>query len=223
MSSNLSEHGKTGCVIRARERKVFESNRTFSATRMVKAGAMILKAVVPGIPKSAKDREFLEEDLRQIGCHGVMGKPWGLCMEDLVVELLGEKDNWWHGTVRQAPEKWTAKEWRKVYGFSREGEGMASRTDRFIDGNFFGRVKPKDIYAVVDCKESRAKRVLEFLVPLLYPEKPTRVTITMGNTIFGALSGERPVDWGVVVKDLVQRLLSRMALQKIGGINDCQK
>ena len=115
-------------------------------------------------------------------------------MEDLVVELLGEKDNRWHGTVRQAPEKWTTKEWRKVYGFAREGEGMASWTDRFIDGKFSGRVNPKDGYAVVDYKEPRARKVLEFLVPLLYPEKPTRVTITVGNTVFGALSKERPVD-----------------------------
>ena len=161
---------------------------------MVKAGAMALKAVVPGIPKSAKDRELLEEDLQRIGCHRLMEKPWGLRMEELVVELLGEKDNRWHGTMRQAPEKWTAKEWRKVYGFAREGEGMASRIDRFIDGKFSERVNPKDGYAIVDCKEPRARKVLEFLVPLLYPEKPMRVTITVGNTIFGALSGERSVD-----------------------------
>ena len=130
------------------------------------------------------------------------------------MELLGDKDNRWHGTLRQAPEKWTAKEWRKVYGFGRGGEGMASRTDRFIDGMFSGRVNPKDGYAVVDYKDPRARRVLEFLVPLLYPEKPTRVTITMGNTIFGALSGERLVDWGIVVKDLIQRLLSGMGKYK---------
>ena len=130
------------------------------------------------------------------------------------MELLGDKDNWWDETVRQALEKWTAKEWRKVYGFGRGGEGMASRTDRFIDGMFSDRVNPKDGYVVVDCKDSRVKRVLEFLVPLLYPEKPTRVTITVGNTIFGALSGERPIDWGIVVKDLVQRLLSGMGKSK---------
>ena len=135
-------------------------------------------------------------------------------MEDLVVELLGDKDNRWDGVVRQAPEKWTAKEWRKVYGFGRGGEGMASRTNRYIDGMFSGRVNPKDGYAVADCKDPRVKRVLEFLVPLLYPEKPTRVTIMVGNMIFGALSGERPVDWGIVVKDLVQRLLSRMGKSK---------
>ena len=162
--------------------------------RMVKAGAMALKVVVLGVPKSVKDRELLEEDLRQIGCHRFLDRPWGLRMEDMVVELLGDKDNRWHGTVRQAPEKWTAKEWHKVYGFGRGGEGMASRTDRFIDGMFSGRINPKDGYAIVDCKDPRVKRVLEFLVPLLYPEKPTGVTITVGNTIFGALSGERPVD-----------------------------
>ena len=66
-------------------------------TRMVKVGAMALKAVVPGLPKSAKDCELLEEHLWRIGCHRFMGKPWGLQMEDLVVELLGEKDYRWHG------------------------------------------------------------------------------------------------------------------------------
>ena len=77
---------------------------------MVKAGAMVLKAVVPGMPKSVKDRELLEEDLRRIGCYGFIGKPWGLRMEDLVAELLEDKDNRWDGTVHQALERWTAKE-----------------------------------------------------------------------------------------------------------------
>ena len=116
--------------------------------------------------------------------------------------------------MRQAQERWIVKEWRKVYGFARGGDGMASRTDRFIDGRFSGRVNPKAGYAVVDYKKPRARTVLEFLVPLLYPEKPTRVTITVGNTIFGALSGERLEDWGIVVKDLVQRLLSGMGKSK---------
>ena len=80
---------------------------------------------------------------------------------------------------------------------------MASRTDHFINGKFSAQVNPKYGYAVSECKEARARRVLELLVPLLYPEKPTRITITVGNTIFRALSGERLVDWGQVVKDVV--------------------
>ena len=49
---------------------------------------------------------------------------------------------------------------------------MASQTDRFIDGMFSGRVNPKDGYAVIDCKDPRAKRVLEFLVSLQNRKSP---------------------------------------------------
>ena len=47
---------------------------------------------------------------------------------------------------------------------------MASTMDRFIDGKFSAQVNPKDEFAVAQCKEARARRVLEFMVPLLYPE-----------------------------------------------------
>ena len=37
--------------------------------------------------------------------------------------------------------------------------------------------------------------------------KPTQVTHTLGNTIFGAISGERLVDWAVIFMELVNRLV----------------
>jgi hypothetical protein len=48
---------------------------------------------------------------------------------------------------------------------------------------------PKDGYAIEDCTDVRHRRVLAFLVPILYPEKPNQITVTMDNTIFGALNG----------------------------------
>ena len=57
-----------------------------------------------------------------------------------------------------------------------------------------------------DCRVNRHRRLLEFMIPIVHPDKPTRVTITIGNTIFGALDGGREVDWGVVFRDMVQRL-----------------
>ena len=119
--------------------------------------------------------------------------------ERMVRELTKVAPNQYEGTVRARPETWGAKRWREAYGFSTEGEGFASRTDKFIGGKFQNPANPKDGFAIADCEDSRAKRVLEFLIPILYPEKPTRVTVTIGNTIFGALLGERKVDWGVVL------------------------
>ena len=47
-----------------------------------------------------------------------------------------------------------------------------------------------------DCVDPKERRVLEFVVPILYPEKSGRVTKEIGNTIFGALAGEYKVKWG---------------------------
>ena len=84
---------------------------------------------------------------------------------------------------------------------------MANRTDLYIDSKFRTKADPKDGFPVRDCRDARERRLLEFLVPIVHPDKPTRVTRTIGNTIFGALSGDRPVDWGKVFSELVQRLV----------------
>ena len=71
--------------------------------------------------------------------------------------------------------------WQKVYGFPRGGEGMAIQIDKFIDSKFFNRVNPKHGFAISKCQDARARRVLEFLVYLLYLKKPTQVTIMVGT------------------------------------------
>ena len=71
---------------------------------------------------------------------------------------------------------------------------MANRTNKFVEGKFLHDVDPKDGFPIRECRNNRKRRVLEFLVPIVHPDKPTRVTWTLGNTIFGALKRNRPVD-----------------------------
>ena len=106
-------------------------------------------------------------------------------------------------TIRDRPEEWTAGVWREVYDFGPGGNGLANRTDLYIEGKFRNEADPKDGFPVRDCKNPRERKLLEFLVPIVHSDKPTWVTRTIGNTIFGALSGERPVDWGRVFSELV--------------------
>ena len=122
---------------------------------MVKAEAIASKTVVLGVSGDVEERELPEEDLRRISCHGILEKPWNLRMEEMVAELMGEKDNRWHGTVRHAPKKLTSMEWRKVYGFLRQRERMALQMDQFIDGKFSTHVNPKDGYVVSEYKDVR--------------------------------------------------------------------
>ena len=91
---------------------------------------------------------------------------------------------------------------------------MANRTDLYIEGKFRNEADSKDGFPVRDCRNPRERKLLEFLVPIVHPDKPTWVTRTIGNTIFGALSGEKPVDWGKVFSELVQRLVSGVGKSK---------
>ena len=168
---------------------------------------LTLRSVVPAIPKEPRERAHLEEDLNRIGCIGLLSKPWVVKDERMVRELTKGAPNQYEGTVRARPKTWGAERWREAYGFGIGGEGFAPRTDKFIGGKFQNAANPKDGFAIADCEDSRAKRVLEFLIPILYPEKPTRVTVTVGNTIFGALLGERKVDLRVVLQAVVAKLV----------------
>ena len=167
----------------------------------------MLRSVVPATPKELGERSYLEEDLTMIGCIGLLSKPWTVKDERMVRELTIGAPNQYEGIVRARLETWDAGKWRDAYGFCTGEEGFASRTDRFIGGNFRNAANLKDGFAIADCKDSRAKRVLEFLILILYPEKPTRVTVTVGNTILGALLGERKVDWGIVLQAVVAKLV----------------
>ena len=125
-----------------------------------------------------------------------------------------ERRNIFDTTIRDQPEEWTVGVWREVYDFAPGGGGMANRTDLYIEGKFRNEADPKDGYPVRDCRDEKERRVLEFLVPIVHPDKPTRVTRTLENTIFGALSGDKMVDWAVIFMELVNRLVGGVGKAK---------
>ena len=172
-----------------------------------------LRNVTPVVPKREEERKMLRSDLFGIGCTGLLERPWNLKNEEFIQEFVMireqkmERSNIFDTTIHDRPEEWTSGVWREVYNFASGGGGMANRTDLYIEGKFRNEADPKDGFPIRDCRDARERRVLEFLVPIVHPDKPTRVTRMLGNTIFGALSGERSVDWAIIFMELVNRLV----------------
>jgi hypothetical protein len=155
---------------------------------------IVLRKLVSGQPLEQHLRE-LEENLERMGCKCLLGVPWSFKDKSLIREVLSGAPNQFEHSLRCDPSHWTKDKWQAVYGLGIQGgAGMAFRKDDFVQGKFAHNVDPKDGFPISDCVVEWERRVLEFIVPILYPEKPNRVTITLGNTIFGSLSGERPVD-----------------------------
>ena len=90
----------------------------------------------------------------------------------------------------------------------------AGWSETWIDNKFKTSINPKDGHAVSDCIDPREKRVLEFVISILYPEKLGRVTKEIGNTMSGALSGEYKVSWGQVIHEVVDKLISMLRKRK---------
>jgi hypothetical protein len=169
-----------------------------------------LRKVVPEVPWSETERGELLEDLQTMGCSGLLEKPWGFKDDRIVRELLDGVSNEFEHSIRVSPIRWTEECWKEVYNFSKGGGGMAGRKDEYMKDCFRALPNPKDGYAIEDCTDVRHRRVLAFLVPILYLEKPNRVTVTMGNTIFGALNGGRKVNWARIISNLVVQLVARV-------------
>ena len=165
-------------------------------TRSVKMETTIvgLQTVAPAIPRDPTEKEQLKADLKKMGCEGLLVQLWTLKSREMVQEFLRPRSNKWEGTIRRLPKKWTVDSWAEVYGFRKEGRTMAGRTDHWINCKFRSLINSKDGHSVEDCVDPRERKILEFVVPIIYPKKPKQVTKVVGNTIFGSLSGEYVVN-----------------------------
>ena len=167
-----------------------------------------VKALIPAIPRDDKELQELAEDLRIMGCEGLLAKPWNLRSEEILREFKYERGNQWVHTKRRDPDSWTPDVWNRVYGFPRGiVEGWASRRDTFHAGKFRGDNDPKEGFHLGNCRSKSEQRVLEFLLPILNLEKPKWISLTMTNTLFGAMSGSRPVNWGLLIHEIVTKVL----------------
>ena len=65
-----------------------------------------------------------------------------------------------------------------------ERKGLCTRGEDYSTGKFENPVHSKDGYLTADCKDPMARRVLEFLVPILLPEKGAWFTVGIASTIW---------------------------------------
>jgi hypothetical protein len=135
-----------------------------------------------------------------------------------VRELLDGVSNEFDNTIRATPTRWTEEVWREVYNFGTGGGGLAGRKDEYVKDCFKDLPNPKDGYNIEDCTDPRHRRMLAFLALIVYPDKLNRITVTLGNTIFGALIGGRKVNWARILTNLVIQLAARVGKSRASPI-----
>lgn len=147
-----------------------------------------------GLPQEENELVELKENLARMGCEKLLEVPWSFRNEAMVQEVVKGTPNEFDNSFKCDPSCWTTEKWPEVYQFWAGGSGYTFRKDDFGRGKFADTIDPNNKYPILDCTVERERKVVEFVVPSFYLEKPTRVTLTLRNKIFGSLSGERPID-----------------------------
>ena len=97
------------------------------------------------------------------------------------------------------------------WGFDKKGQGDSDWVkDRFTS------LSEKDGFRVEDCRIGREKRLLQFLVPIFSPDKPTTIVIKLAKCIYSALLHGKKVGWGIIVQEMAKK-----EALKIGGAKGC--
>jgi hypothetical protein len=89
----------------------------------------------------------------------------------------------WPETIKERPEKWTSKLLAQRWGLSLEGKDLPARKSNLAEKYFKGRLSGGDGLKLTDCRHKKLREVLEFLIPLLNPNKPKRVTVQVASAV----------------------------------------
>ena len=65
-----------------------------------------VKPLIPAIPTDDKEFRELKEDLRAMGCDGLLARPWNVQSGDMLREFLFLRGNQWDETTRKDPHNY---------------------------------------------------------------------------------------------------------------------
>ena len=132
--------------------------------------------VAPGYPKEEHDKIILLHFLEKMGCSGLLAVPWGVFdLPQLAIELIGEPDPAFEGSLRANLVYWTRDFWQTIYDFNEGDVKVAERMDEWTAREFLRRPNPKDGYNLRDLTDPEARIVIGFLNPIFHPEKPKKI------------------------------------------------
>ena len=166
------------------------------------------KRIVPDIPQHSEDFDELLKDLEKMGCLGLFGKVWDVQDARMLEEIEGgAMEDAFRTTIRAKYGNWTREMWRAVYDFPDTNEdlepGSKGDTD-WVKARFI-YLSDHDGFKVADCMYPREQRLLQYVVPILNPEKPTTLTVTLARGIFSALLRKKKINWAYLVHKNTQK------------------
>jgi hypothetical protein len=155
----------------------------------------ILCCPTPGNLEDKERREILKENLKRMGCAMLSDLPWRYTDEKILKEFIAQRSTSFLATIRAKPGDWTAEMWSQKWKWTAKGRGLPPKKENLAKDNFVATHSSKDGWKLSECKHKELRKVLEFLVPLINPNKPKRVTIWVASAVVDCLINKVKYSW----------------------------
>lgn len=111
------------------------------------------------------------------------------------------------GSVRAKPQLWDLDFVADAFAIPGEGQGLKHSRSVGSEHLFAGAVDNRVGWAVSKCLDSNFRIILEFLVPIFHPKRPSMVPVHLASTLWASWMGERKVNWGLLLRNAIMSQL----------------
>lgn len=172
----------------------------------------IPKAVAARIPQAPDSYATLQTSLQQLGLEHLLAIPWNVeldsYLQDFVKESMIAPE--FRQTIRARPSLWTVEQIAHAFRCPSEGEGLYSKKKDLSTPYFSGIRNLTNGWNLTQCTYPNLRVLLEFLVPILHPKKPTICPVALANTIVAAHSGAIQVNWALLIFNVMKDQVKSM-------------
>jgi hypothetical protein len=176
------------------------------------------KPPTPGYPGEKDRQDILEANLRKIGCGKLWDLPWRYSDDFMVNEVALQQLVMWPDTIRGRSEKWTSKLLAQKWGLSLEGKDLPARKVNLAEKYFEGRPSGGDGWKLTDCRHQEFREVLEFLIPLLNPNKPKRVTVGVASAVVDCLINNEKYSQARIFEERIKNQVVKLQTVRVSFV-----
>src|SRR5450759_4723594 len=102
-------------------------------------------------------------------------------------------------TRRGKPAAWNEDNIGQAFGVPSSGLKMLVKGENKLDAYFAGKFDVKEGWSSDQCIDEGMRRILYFLLPIIHPEKPKRVTLKLGGMVVAALKEGLEINWASIL------------------------
>jgi hypothetical protein len=147
-----------------------------------------------------------------MACEGLLDFPWYHEEPAWLQEIWRKDMSTFPSTVRANPDVWKEDMIAKVLGICREGLGLPYKVKghNYVKKYFTGKAHTKEGWKFLECKDDALQDVFKFMMPLVNPMKPARVTGKLATTMVECLFLEKKVLWARVLEEVIAQQVKLM-------------